>query len=562
MFILRCAIDRARAMGVPLYAVFADLSNAFPSTDQATLWLKMQGAGAGGPIFDWLRMLYKRMVYIVRHESETSTLFRSLLGILIGDTSSPIMWTLYLSDFKLLSDETTDILLAGIFITNLEQADDVVLISFTPNGAQKKMNALWKWCSINFMILNAIKSLLMIMGSIPRLLPVFRFGEDTVTIVKTAKYVGFNLNSTKRNIFEDHYLTKASKARSIAETLLGLESMVGTLPVWEARKLYMALVDPHLTHGCEVSLDVDPDLLKPLEDVQNDFLRRILGVNKRSMTAPLYTETGLVPLRFRRVTLALTHLRYLTTLKNTDRYVKVAGEDSVQLSDEGKASWAMDLRYVIHNLPFNVVLPALSTITPQMVEAVIKSVDAGLRSYLQWSIDDPNAPKLYLLRGRLEPDKDSASIQKILCFRHYLNVVNPQHRKALTRLLLSSHCLALERLRWVEHRRPRIDRNLRVCRFCKVKIESPEHALLECTAAADLVLLRNDFLTRMNTDIRGLPSLNSMSAVDYFTLMISYRQTISLVAKYAFRVTEFFEATPMHIPPLPLHWLIQPQVTD
>jgi hypothetical protein len=34
-------------------------------------------------------MLYKRMVYIVRHESETSTLFRALLGILIGDTTLP-----------------------------------------------------------------------------------------------------------------------------------------------------------------------------------------------------------------------------------------------------------------------------------------------------------------------------------------------------------------------------------------------------------------------------------------------------------------------------------------
>jgi hypothetical protein len=46
-----------------LYVVFADLSNAFPSTDQATLWLKMRGAGTGGPIFDWLCMLYKQMVY-------------------------------------------------------------------------------------------------------------------------------------------------------------------------------------------------------------------------------------------------------------------------------------------------------------------------------------------------------------------------------------------------------------------------------------------------------------------------------------------------------------------
>ncbi|KAJ7346304.1 hypothetical protein DFH08DRAFT_701554, partial [Mycena albidolilacea] len=45
MFIIGCAIDRARALGKPLFVVFADLSNAFPSTDQATFWSKMHAAG-------------------------------------------------------------------------------------------------------------------------------------------------------------------------------------------------------------------------------------------------------------------------------------------------------------------------------------------------------------------------------------------------------------------------------------------------------------------------------------------------------------------------------------
>ena len=40
-FILRCAVDRARAEGNTLYVMFADISNAFPSTEQSTLWLKL-----------------------------------------------------------------------------------------------------------------------------------------------------------------------------------------------------------------------------------------------------------------------------------------------------------------------------------------------------------------------------------------------------------------------------------------------------------------------------------------------------------------------------------------
>ncbi|KAF8211814.1 hypothetical protein K438DRAFT_1569073, partial [Mycena galopus ATCC 62051] len=436
-----------------------------------------------------------------------------------------------------------DLLLAGVFITNLEQADDVMMLSLNPTGAQNKMTAFWKWCRANFMIINAIKSFLMIFGTIPRSLPSFSFGQECVSIVTQTKYVGFNLNSTKRNIFADHYEKKASKARVVAQTMLGLESTVGVIPVWEARKMYSALVDPHLTHGCEISLDVDLSLLSLLESVQVSFLRRVLGLNKRSVIAPLYTETGLMPLRFRRVILALNHLRYLTTLKNTGRYVRLAEEDSVNLSDEGKASWVMDLQYVIHNLPFGpfrITLPNLSTAC----------------------IDNPDSPKLYLLRGRLEPEKDSAPIQKPLHFRHYLNVVNPKHRKALTRLLLSSHCLAIERLRWVELRRPRIDPRLRVCRFCKAEIETPEHALLECTASAELITLRNDFMARMNKDIRKLPALNSMPVVEFLKLMISYRQTIALVSKFAYEVTQIYYATPKHIPPLPVHWLIQPPQPD
>ncbi|EIW60653.1 uncharacterized protein TRAVEDRAFT_119579, partial [Trametes versicolor FP-101664 SS1] len=51
-FILRAAIEKARALGKTLYVVFLDLANAFPSVDQSTLWAKLSRWGVAGPLID------------------------------------------------------------------------------------------------------------------------------------------------------------------------------------------------------------------------------------------------------------------------------------------------------------------------------------------------------------------------------------------------------------------------------------------------------------------------------------------------------------------------------
>ncbi|KAK0443103.1 uncharacterized protein EV420DRAFT_1576985 [Desarmillaria tabescens] len=62
--------------------------------------------------------------------------------------------------------------------------------------------------------------------------------------------------------------------------------------------------------------------------------------------------------------------------------------------------------------------------------------------------------------------------------RTYLTTIVPAHRKALTRLFVSSHILAVEVLRWGERYRPKIPREWRLCRFCKIAVEDEVHALL------------------------------------------------------------------------------------
>ncbi|KAJ7192762.1 hypothetical protein B0H12DRAFT_985191, partial [Mycena haematopus] len=51
-FVLRCIRDWARAHGKTIYVAAIDATNAFPSTDHPTLWVKLSRMGMAGPVFD------------------------------------------------------------------------------------------------------------------------------------------------------------------------------------------------------------------------------------------------------------------------------------------------------------------------------------------------------------------------------------------------------------------------------------------------------------------------------------------------------------------------------
>jgi hypothetical protein len=138
-FILRCLRDWARAYKIDLYVAAIDASNAFPSTDPPTLWLKLFRLGMGSAIFDWLHMLYKRMEYYVRHGDMESEEFKALIGLLTGNPASPILWNLFLADLKMMPDKD-DIFLAAVRISLLAQADDMLLVSLSARGLQGKLN--------------------------------------------------------------------------------------------------------------------------------------------------------------------------------------------------------------------------------------------------------------------------------------------------------------------------------------------------------------------------------------------------------------------------------------
>ncbi|KZV74322.1 hypothetical protein PENSPDRAFT_682111 [Peniophora sp. CONT] len=87
--------------------------------------------------------------------------------------------------------------------------------------------------------------------------------------------------------------------------------------------------------------------------------------------------------------------------------------------------------------------------------------------------------------------------------QYALKVRNSKSRKALARIVASDYPFALERFRHGQSAyrngvmKLKVPRELRVCRFCAVAIESPEHALLICAASEALLAARNNFLVQI-----------------------------------------------------------------
>ncbi|KAF8994366.1 hypothetical protein BDZ89DRAFT_898168, partial [Hymenopellis radicata] len=383
-------------------------------------------------------------------------------------------------------------------------------------GLQAHLDCLAAWCKRNFLYVNAGKSWIMVFGrprNIPDPLPRLTLDGKPVPYTTEHTYVGITINSAESNMFAQHCRNMTSAARRTGNALFSIERVIGSLPPVEGRMLYNARIDPYFISGADVILDISPTLVEDMYSVQLSLLRRLLSVNAQSMTAPLFTELGLLPLHFRRVTMALRLLRELLDSPESE-LAKLTLDVCVDLHSGKHGSWLGDIQWAIDHLPRPLGMddvpeilklpPDVRTYSAIQVDEMIKEVTHIAKTGLQLQID--SSYRTYLLWNRLEPlPPPNKPAHRVIFVRHYLRLRVTKHRKALTRLLLSDHPLALEQLHQENGRRqpyrfpdvrradryhPFVPRDERLCRLCGSSIESPEHAILLCEGDPDLVALR------------------------------------------------------------------------
>ncbi|KAI0363317.1 hypothetical protein BV20DRAFT_958508, partial [Pilatotrama ljubarskyi] len=483
-------------------------------------------------IFDWLRHLYAHLQYTVRFNGEHSSVFRALMGILIGDPASPTPWILYISDFHL-HPHPDDVFLSGRRVSHLELADDMAMISLSHWGMQSKLGQFEDYCSTSFLLANTVKTLASVHGPLPPALPPLMLYGSALRYVETATLVGVTFTSSAPDIFREHSWQKVAAAERVASACYSLESYVGPLPPTVALQLYRAHVDAHLTAGCEIALDTHlPGPIAALERVQHTYLRRTLHISSHSQLAPLYSETGLWPIRYRQLHLALSYLRYVLTDKPPLPYA---------------ALWSLrtwsDLHGVAAALPVAVVLPLEPMPTLAFVQRAHGELRASLAQHLYTQL--MHSQRLPVLQHRLARDAcpPPPTLEHVCTLRDYLQLSTRPQRDAVTQLILSEHPLAIERLRRAPHVIPR---EWRVCRFCRKPwaVEDEVHVLLQCDAAP-LASRREDYFEASHSLHPGLRKLYfRLSGAAFLDVALRSRDTLSLFAHFVADVFALCEQLP------------------
>ena len=225
VFVLHHVIDFYRQQGKQVYCAFVDYSKAFDLVNRSALWCKLFDHGIKGKILTIIRNMYSEAKSCVRAGGSLSSFFRCTAGVRQGENLSPILFAIYLNDFKeylvqkssggltTLENELEEL---NIFVKlyTLLYADDTVILAETAADLQSSLNALHSYCKQWDLTVNLDKTKIIIFSKGRKKAPrTFTYGGEEVKVVDDYTYLGvvFNYNGNFKKAIR-HQKTVANRA--------------------------------------------------------------------------------------------------------------------------------------------------------------------------------------------------------------------------------------------------------------------------------------------------------------------------------------------------------------
>ena len=213
-------------------------------------------------------------------------------GVPQGSSLGPLLFLIYINDFRLCLDNAT----SGHF------ADDTFIMygSKKPSSIETVMNyelkLVSRWLRLNKLSLNSDKTELIFFHSKRHSLNYdsisIKFNKIKLVPVDHVKYLGMYIDKYLSWTFHIQQLSKKlSRANGI------LSKLRHYAPIETCLQVYYAIFYSHLTYGCNIWGLTTEENLRKVEILQKKCIRIITFSEFRSHTNPLFTNLKLLKVR-------------------------------------------------------------------------------------------------------------------------------------------------------------------------------------------------------------------------------------------------------------------------
>ena len=476
-------------------------------------------------------------------QSGISYPFQSKVGLKQGCNLSPLLFNIFINDLsnKIISGCNIDIdapLLNDTPIGSLLYADDLVILSESPQGLQNSLNLLDDYTKEWFLEVNPTKTKCLTFSRGRKTVSDFNFNLGEIPLKTCDSYCYLGTTFTRSGSFKVASEALNDKAIGAMFSLLRNIYKHTATSIDIMINLYDKMILPISIYNCEVwgcrLIPSNPKNDKPFnrdnlskqtpEILHFRYLKRLLCVAKRTSNWAVLSETGRYP-----ITLKISELmiKYLIHVKNTNSPIlKAAFETSIQLSDKGYNSW------------FNSMSKLLKFVNLEKLLARSDNEIRGEVATMKSSLREIYDNVWFRERGELFENSKLdflVSLKENLCMSPYLLKCSiPSFRSAITKIRTSAHKLPVETGRYKN-----VPRENRLCPFgCNV-VGNESHYMFECKHP----IIENTY-TPIIKDINNLhPEFGSLSmeAKCKYLLNSDNAQTINLAGKYCYKVQGIFK---------------------
>lgn len=274
--------------GKNTYAFFVDFSCAFDMIPRNSLFYKLSCMGLSSKIIRILQLYYENNTSQVLYGNTFSDPFSVDNGVKQGCILSPILFALYLNDLA-------EALPGGVNVVDepikiLLYADDIVILSDSPNILQNMIDKLYTYCNIWSLKVNLAKSKILIFRSGTRISNNLKwnYGEDDIEIVNNYRYLGMDLNFNLS--FKKHIENKLTTSKMAISSTWARYINHPKISNSNKLKIFNAASKSIMFYGAQIWGFKKYD---EVEKLFRFFIKKMLHLPSNTPNYMLYIETGL-----------------------------------------------------------------------------------------------------------------------------------------------------------------------------------------------------------------------------------------------------------------------------